>query len=155
MRHSAVKLLKMIALVGLVLASLLAGGTATASTQPSGAAPKVAAYWACWVPLAATYDRVITEFGVCNPTGYANSYHVVVPTDGLWVCRVPPGFTHDRVSLDNSLCSVIGYATTYHLRVPARGIWACTVPAGFGYDRVFFEFAVCNATRSTYSYHLV
>ncbi|WP_019869533.1 hypothetical protein [Salinispora oceanensis] len=147
---------RLIATVALVVAGL---GTVPAAAHgaehPTESATQVSGFWACSVPSGYTYSSVRRELGVCSPSGFANSYYVVAPSDGIWTCTVPYGYTYSSVRSQLSVCSTSGFANSYYLRVPQTGIWACTVPPGFSYTDVRRQLAVCTPNGFANSYRLV
>jgi hypothetical protein len=111
--------------------------------------------WACSVPAGYVWDQVANNLGVCSPTGFAPSYHLRLPVDGLWACTTnAPGFVWDQVANNLSVCSPNNFAFSYRLRVPVNGLWACSVPAGFTYDQVANNLSVCSPNGFANSYHL-
>ncbi|QUQ68038.1 hypothetical protein [Kutzneria sp. CA-103260] len=70
MRQTFSRLSKLLALAALVGGSLFGVGAVTASAQPLDG-------WACSVPAGYTYDQVANQLGVCNPSGFTYSYHLV------------------------------------------------------------------------------
>ncbi|WP_026275930.1 hypothetical protein [Salinispora tropica] len=137
---------------GLAVAPVTAYGadqsTEATTTQASG-------FWACSVPSGYTYSSVRRQLNVCNPSGFANSYYVVAPSDRLWACTVPSGYTYSSVRRQLNVCNPSGFANSYYLRVPQAGIWACTVPPGFSYSSVRRQLNVCNPSGFANSYLLV
>ncbi|MDF3294384.1 hypothetical protein [Streptomyces silvisoli] len=56
------------------------------------------------------------QLGVCNPSGFAYSYHLRAPQNNIWACSVPPGFTFDQTRNQLGVCNPSGFAYSYHLR---------------------------------------
>jgi hypothetical protein len=98
-------------LAGLAAAAISAAAPANATTTRPAAS-----FWGCRVPPGYTYDRVVNELNVCNPSGFAYSYHVVSPANGIWACGVPAGYTYDRVVNELNVCNPSGFAYSYRLR---------------------------------------
>ena len=110
--------------------------------------------YACSVPAGYTWDQVVSQLGVCSPTGFANSYRLRSPADGIYVCSVPSGFVWDQVVNNLSVCSPSGFANSYRLRAPGDAFYACAVPAGHTWDRVVNNLSVCSPSGFANSYHV-
>jgi|GEM_PF-842727 len=110
--------------------------------------------WACSVPAGYTWDQVVNQLNVCNPSGWAYSYHLRTPVNNLWACSVPSGFTYDQVANNLNVCSPSNFAYSYHLRTPGDNFYVCSVPAGYTWDRVANNLNVCSPSNFAYSYHI-
>lgn len=110
--------------------------------------------WACSVPAGYTWDQVQNQLNVCNPSGFAFSYHLRRPANGIWVCSVPSGFTWDQVTNNLNVCSPSNFAFSYHLRTPGDNFWVCSVPSGFTWDQVTNNLNVCSPSNFAFSYHI-
>jgi subtilisin family serine protease len=110
--------------------------------------------WACSVPAGYTWDQVINQLNVCNPGGWAYSYHLRTPVNNLWACSVPSGFTWDQVANNLNVCSPSNFAYSYHLRTPGDNFSVCSVPSGYTWDRVANNLNVCSPSNFAYSYNM-
>ncbi|MGQ0840002.1 S8 family peptidase [Actinokineospora sp.] len=110
--------------------------------------------YACSIPPGYTWDQVVNQLNVCNPSGFANSYRLRSPANNIYVCSVPSGYVWDQVSNQLNVCNPSGFANSYRLRAPGDNFYACSIPAGHTWDRVVNQLNVCNPSGFANSYNV-
>ena len=110
--------------------------------------------YACSVPAGYTWDQVVSQYNVCAPFAYANSYRLRSPADGVSVCSVPSGWVWDQVVNQLNMCSPSNFANSYRLRAPADNIQVCSVPSGYTWDRVVNQLNMCSHSNFANSYNI-
>src|SRR6266566_2746336 len=140
----------------IVVSAITMFGVSAAPTSAQPARPaSLDGTWACSVLAGYTYDEVINQLAVCNPTGLAYSYRLRTAGDNKWLCAVPAGYTYDEVTNQLDICNPSGLAYSYRMRLPVNGLWACTVPPGFTYSQVMIQLDICDPSGLANSYRLV